>query len=156
MRSTLQPLFLSLSRKIPQTAAEGRPLPPPWGSCSPCSCCFSTPAPAGTLYPRPPAFSTLQPPPPALFSFKLHLHSSSLAQWSGSNVPFTASGTPAMPPCSPLPAAIEELGCGQGPPGRAGTESVPRRRALPAAQTWNVALAPSARDVPSTSPVFLA
>lgn len=60
-------------------------------------------------------------------------------------------------PRSPPAAAKEESGCGQGLPGRAGTGSVPpRRRALPAARTRKVASVPSARDPPSTSPIFLA
>lgn len=108
------------TRKIPQTAAEELPSPPPWGSCSPCSCCSSTPAPASTRCPRPPAFSPLPTPTTSLF-FQPSSPSPSPARWSRKDIPSTASGTPVTPPA----AAKEELGYRQGLPGRVGTGGCP-------------------------------
>lgn len=151
-----RPLSLCPPRKIPQTAAEGLPSPPPWGSCSPCSCCSSTLAPAGTYCPRPPAFSPPQP------HRQLSFVSSSISIPLPGPVeqeehPLRCLGDPRDATPHSLPAAAkEESGCGQGLPGRAGTGSVPQHHALPDARTRKVALVPSARKPPSTSPIFLA
>lgn len=131
-----RPLSLHPLRKIPQTAAEGLPSPRPWGSCSRCSCCSSTPAPAGTHCPRPPAFSPLAAPASSLFL------STSISMPLPGPVererrPLRRLGDPpGAAPLSPPAAAKEEPGCGQGLPGRAGTGTVPRHRALPATRTW--------------------
>lgn len=145
--------FAPLPRKIPQTAAEGLPSPPPWGSCSPCSCCSFTPAPAGTRCPRPPAFSPPSHPPSSLF-FQAPSPSSSPAQWSGSGVPSAASGTPAMP------QPKKSRGAGRGSPAEWGPGRCPGivpsqplglgkwcRHPLPAT---------SPPHPQSTSPIFLA
>lgn len=114
------PCLLSLCppRKIPQTAAEGRPSPPPSGSCSPCSCCSSTPAPAGTRCPRPPAFN---PRPPPSCSLSLHLHLFPRPGGMGATPPLP----PGLGAALPTAASKEELGCGQGPPNQDGVRPPP-------------------------------
>lgn len=118
--SSSAPCLLSLCppRKIPQTAAEGRPSPPPSGSCSPCSCCSSTPAPAGTRCPRPPAFN---PRPPPSCSLSLHLHLFPRPGGMGATPPLP----PGLGAALPTAASKEELGCGQGPPNRDGVRPPP-------------------------------
>lgn len=113
---TPRPLSLCPSRKIPQTAAEGLPSPPPWGSCSPCSCCSSTPAPAGTRCPRLPAFSPPSHPASSLF-FQAPSPSPSPARWS--DVPSAGSGTPAMP------QPKKSRGAGRGSPAEQGPGRCP-------------------------------
>lgn len=120
-----RPLSLHPLRKIPQTAAEGLPSPPPWGSCSRCSCCSSTPAPAGTHCPRPPAFSPLAAPASSLF-FQLPSPCPSPARWSGNDVPSAASGTPWVPPRSPRrPQPKRSRGAGRGSPAERGPGRCP-------------------------------
>lgn len=138
-------------RKIPQTAAEGLPSPPPSGSCSPCSCCSSTPAPAGTRCPRPPAFN---PRPPPSCSLSLHLHPLPRPRRDGSHLP----GDPPQPrgrppPALPTATSKEEPGCGQGPP----QKKPGGRPAAPAARTRKApALCPPTHTTSSFPPRSLA
>lgn len=151
-----RPLSLRPLRKIPQTAAEGLPSPLPWGSCSRCSCCSSTPAPAGTHCPRPPAFSPLAAPASSFLSTSISMPLPGPVERE--RRPLRRLGDPhGAAPLSPPAAAKEEPGCGQGLPGRAGTGTVPRGRALPAARTWKSGVGVlRPRSPPSTSPIFLA
>lgn len=146
-----RPLSLHPLRKIPQTAAEELPSPPPWGSCSRCSCCSSTPAPAGTHCPRPPAFSPLAAPASSLF-FQLPSPCPSPGRWGGSDVPPAASGTPAVPPALPE----EGWGCGQGLPAERDRHGAPASRPPAHSDLEKWRRCPPPATPPSTSPIFLA
>lgn len=150
-----RPLSLCHPRKIPQTAAEGLPSPPPWGSCSPCSCCSSTPAPAGTRCPRPPAFSPPRLPPPTLFSFKLHLHPLPRPGGVGAMSPPLPRGPPRCRPALPTGRSQRRVGVQAGAPRQSGDGDGDGAPALrpPGCSDSKAASAPSAHDPP---PIHLA
>lgn len=149
-----RPLSLRPLRKIPQTAAEGLPSPLPWGSCSRCSCCSSTPAPAGTHCPRPPAFSPLAAPASSLF-FQPPSPCPSPARWSGSDVPSAASGTPTVPPRSPhRPQPKKSRGAGRGSPAERRPGRCPGVAPSRPLGLGKVASVSSARDPPHPPRLF--